>query len=48
MKQMISLINVQMINPAAFRRLCVETLINYSNILINLPAAFRRLCVETS
>ena len=33
--------------PAAFRRLCVETLIRASQNSIGLPAAFRRLCVET-
>ena len=34
--------------PAAFRRLCVETvyLSNYRSPVV--PAAFRRLCVETS
>ena len=33
--------------PAAFRRLCVET--HYVNIInfFLFPAAFRRLCVET-
>ena len=36
-----------MANPAAFRRLCVETSrINYKHAWI-VPAAFRRLCVET-
>ena len=34
-------------DPAAFRRLCVETWV-YENQAIKLnPAAFRRLCVET-
>ena len=34
--------------PAAFRRLCVETgLINPSQYRRCRPAAFRRLCVET-
>ena len=33
--------------PAAFRRLCVETLQSAQNLLMGLPAAFRRLCVET-
>ena len=34
--------------PAAFRRLCVETLaIDAFNALVP-PAAFRRLCVETA
>ena len=34
--------------PAAFRRLCVETLHASCVKLICWPAAFRRLCVETS
>ena len=34
-------------DPAAFRRLCVETQIEKSKKKINKPAAFRRLCVET-
>ena len=33
--------------PAAFRRLCVETLKTVSDGLKHWPAAFRRLCVET-
>ena len=34
--------------PAAFRRLCVETL-NLATLLVSTgPAAFRRLCVETN
>ena len=34
-------------DPAAFRRLCVETL-NYTlYAILTVPAAFRRLCVET-
>ena len=33
--------------PAAFRRLCVETLICASIAVWVWPAAFRRLCVET-
>ena len=33
--------------PAAFRRLCVETLDLVSNGIAIDPAAFRRLCVET-
>ena len=32
---------------AAFRRLCVETLIRASQNSTGVPAAFRRLCVET-
>ena len=34
--------------PAAFRRLCVETLIRLASSLTSQPAAFRRLCVETT
>ena len=34
-------------DPAAFRRLCVETWIDKSIPCPLLPAAFRRLCVET-
>ena len=33
--------------PAAFRRLCVETVMYSSGSPLLLPAAFRRLCVET-
>ena len=33
--------------PAAFRRLCVETSYEMSGIELTQPAAFRRLCVET-
>ena len=37
------------IPPAAFRRLCVETLIGNSGEFVKIPpAAFRRLCVETT
>ena len=34
--------------PAAFRRLCVETLESVKVSVADLPAAFRRLCVETN
>ena len=34
--------------PAAFRRLCVETLRPVGKIQGRCPAAFRRLCVETN
>ena len=34
--------------PAAFRRLCVETIGQNHEIRFRFPAAFRRLCVETS
>ena len=37
----------QIIRPAAFRRLCVETKYDELPLLIEKPAAFRRLCVET-
>ena len=33
--------------PAAFRRLCVETMLKRINFVYLEPAAFRRLCVET-
>ena len=33
---------------AAFRRLCVETLVFVSDVNDFLTAAFRRLCVETT
>ena len=33
--------------PAAFRRLCVETILKNILFLNHYPAAFRRLCVET-
>ena len=35
-------------HPAAFRRLCVETMLSEHPLLILDPAAFRRLCVETT
>ena len=34
--------------PAAFRRLCVETPLNVCQYIAISPAAFRRLCVETN
>ena len=33
--------------PAAFRRLCVETILEQMSYGSQIPAAFRRLCVET-
>ena len=37
------------VEPAAFRRLCVETLRPQRVVRLTLvPAAFRRLCVETN
>ena len=35
------------VQPAAFRRLCVETLFIDCLQSVDRPAAFRRLCVET-
>ena len=35
-------------NPAAFRRLCVETGKVIAERWLGMPAAFRRLCVETA
>ena len=35
-------------DPAAFRRLCVETLERSKEDYTRDPAAFRRLCVETA
>ena len=37
----------KMSQPAAFGRLCVETLQNAAGFLMHQPAAFGRLCVET-
>ena len=34
-------------HPAAFRRLCVETVLPKKPSIQAVPAAFRRLCVET-
>ena len=37
------------VTPAAFRRLCVETLMGKAQQRVQAwPAAFRRLCVETT
>ena len=36
-----------MLTPAAFRRLCVETILLMPLPTVGAPAAFRRLCVET-
>ena len=38
---------VQACIPAAFRRLCVETMTSHFTDCFVKPAAFRRLCVET-
>ena len=37
-----------LIDPAAFRRLCVETSALMPKMAMTDPAAFRRLCVETN
>ena len=34
-------------SPAAFGRLCVETLVCVAGAAVGVPAAFGRLCVET-
>ena len=34
-------------DPAAFGRLCVETICRYNGSCLRQPAAFGRLCVET-
>ena len=38
---------LKLLDPAAFRRLCVETGKDKAEIPAFIPAAFRRLCVET-
>ena len=38
---------VLLLLPAAFGRLCVETVYAYKCKLLRKPAAFGRLCVET-
>ena len=40
--------NTNMLVPAAFGRLCVETLYPWWRITSDFPAAFGRLCVETT
>ena len=39
--------NGQRGKPAAFRRLCVETIHGFEERKNEIAAAFRRLCVET-
>ncbi|EET43549.1 hypothetical protein NEISICOT_02637 [Neisseria sicca ATCC 29256] len=39
---------MKLLYPAAFGRLCVETLATCRHQRSALPAAFGRLCVETS
>ena len=47
LKQALEKIPFDSFDPAAFRRLCVETVSHDLCKHINKPAAFRRLCVET-
>ena len=47
LKLLQSCLCLQWQKPAAFRRLCVETLYCHVEPLKTGPAAFRRLCVET-
>ena len=47
MKPQTTVYRQAIIHPAAFRRLCVETVIRGAPSIITNPAAFRRLCVET-
>ena len=47
LKLMLQICRLETVNPAAFRRLCVETTAKAVLPILGLPAAFRRLCVET-
>ena len=47
MKQPVRLAVLPAARPAAFRRLCVETIWPAKQTHGAAPAAFRRLCVET-
>ena len=47
LKRQVVVVVVDLVRPAAFRRLCVETYDHKSPCARILPAAFRRLCVET-
>ena len=47
MKRMNEATEDKLTKPAAFRRLCVETMRLRSASIEAVPAAFRRLCVET-
>ena len=47
MKQEALFVTIHHAYPAAFRRLCVETLSAFVCTSLESPAAFRRLCVET-
>ena len=48
MKQIMRTKNRPSETPAAFRRLCVETIWALISFRNEEPAAFRRLCVETN
>ena len=48
LKQGLKRLGVIAEDPAAFRRLCVETVFEIDLCQPTFPAAFRRLCVETS
>ena len=47
LKHVVCYLSVEVQQPAAFRRLCVETKLLEQSYIIFVPAAFRRLCVET-
>ena len=47
MKLYLAFLNEKISDPAAFRRLCVETKSSHSMAHLRNSAAFRRLCVET-
>ena len=47
LKLAVAVVSLDIIRPAAFRRLCVETAGAGKISSSTLPAAFRRLCVET-
>ena len=48
MKQIGLVRPIRLTEPAAFRRLCVETPVTNPQNPKATPAAFRRLCVETA
>ena len=47
LKPLFCVLRAWLSQPAAFRRLCVETGFGITRIHLSRPAAFRRLCVET-
>ena len=47
LKQLVEIMAIAKLHPAAFRRLCVETGCADGGCDVGGPAAFRRLCVET-